>query len=396
MGARLLTLFRTLFRTRFQALGLALLLAASGASAHKPSDSHLSLNVGDTAQFSGQWDIHLRDLDFAIGLDADGDGNITWGELRTRHADIAAYASARLRVLANGQPCTLSVGAQQVDGHTDGAYTVLPLQLACAARPQALQLQYTLFADTDPKHRGLLKLTALGATSTAILGPQAPVQDFVLQETSIWQQFVDYFRDGVWHIWIGFDHILFLLSLLLPAVGTWALTGMPPRHGPWTPVSRFSAAFWDVLRIVTAFTVAHSITLSLATLGLVSLPSRVVESAIAASVVLAALNNIWPLFHSRRWIVAFVFGLVHGFGFASVLADLGLPQGALVLALVGFNLGVEGGQLAIVAVFLPVAFALRRSWFYRRAVLLGGSLLIALIAAAWFAERALDMQLMPF
>ena len=151
-----------------------------------------------------------------------------------------------------------------------------------------------------------------------------------------------------------------------------------------------------MLRIVTAFTVAHSITLSLATLGLVSLPSRVVESAIAASVVLAALNNIWPLFHSRRWIVAFVFGLVHGFGFASVLADLGLPQGALVLALVGFNLGVEGGQLAIVAVFLPVAFALRRSWFYRRAVLLGGSMLITLIAAAWFAERALDMQLMPF
>jgi hypothetical protein len=208
---------------------------------------------------------------------------------------------------------------------------------------------------------------------------------------------VDYLRDGVWHIWIGFDHILFLLSLLLPAVGSWALLGgTPPRHGPWQPVSRFGTAFWDVLRIVTAFTVAHSITLSLATLGLVSLPSRLVESAIAASVVLAALNNVWPLFHSRRWMVAFVFGLVHGFGFASVLADLGLPQDALVLALLGFNLGVEGGQLAIVAVFLPVAFALRRTWFYRRAVLVGGSLLIALIAAAWLAERALDLQLMPF
>jgi len=383
----------------WRALALALLLlgATASAVAHKPSDSYLQLTVGDSAQFTGQWDIHLRDLDFAIGLDADGDGQITWGELRARHKEIAAYATARLAVVADGTACTLRVGTQQVDEHTDGAYTVLPLQVACAARPQALKLQYTLFADTDPKHRGLLKLTAQGATRTAILGPQAPVQDFVLHQASAWQQFVDYLRDGVWHIWIGFDHILFLLSLLLPAVGSWALLmGTPPRHGPWQPVSRFATAFWDVLRIVTAFTVAHSITLSLATLGLVSLPSRLVESAIAASVVLAALNNVWPLFHSRRWMVAFVFGLVHGFGFASVLADLGLPQDTLVLALLGFNLGVEGGQLAIVAVFLPVAFALRRTWFYRRAVLVGGSLLIALIAAAWLAERALDLKLMPF
>jgi hypothetical protein len=384
------------FALRALALGLAMQGAAGGALAHKPSDSYLAIAVGDTAQITGQWDIHLRDLDFAIGLDTDGDGAITWGELRARHADIAAYASARLVVAADGKPCTLSVGVQQVDEHTDGAYTVLPLQWACAARPQTLKLQYTLFADTDPKHRGLLKLSALGATRTAILGPHAPVQDFVLQETSAWQQLGDYLRDGVWHIWIGFDHILFLLSLLLPAVGTWALIGVPPRHGPWQAVSRFSAAFWDVLRIVTAFTVAHSITLSLATLGLVTLPSRLVESAIAASVVMAALNNLWPVFHSGRWIVAFVFGLVHGFGFASVLADLGLPQGALALALLGFNLGVEGGQLAIVAVFLPVAYALRRSWFYRRAVLVGGSVLIALIAAAWFVERAFDLKLMPF
>ena len=107
-----------------------------------------------------------------------------------------------------------------------------------------------------------------------------------------------YLRDGVWHIWIGFDHILFLLALLLPAVGVWA------AHR-WQPVTGFAPAFWDVLRIVTSFTVAHSITLSLATLGFVSLPSRLVESAIAASVVLAALNNVWPMFLGQRWLVAF-------------------------------------------------------------------------------------------
>jgi hypothetical protein len=376
-------------------LALALTLLQAPAHAHKPSDSYLTLNVADSG-VSGRWDIALRDLDVAIGLDADGDGAITWGEVRQRHTDIAAYATARLAVAADGRPCTLAVGTQQIDEHTDGAYSVLPLKLACAGAPRTLTLNYTLFADLDPQHRGLLNLQAQGVAKTAILGPQAPSQSFVLSEASAWTQFVDYLRDGVWHIWIGFDHILFLLSLLLPAVGIWPLMHAPRRHGAWQPVDRFGQAFWDVLRIVTAFTVAHSITLTLATLGVLALPSRLVESAIAASVVLAALNNIWPMFHGRRWIVAFLFGLVHGFGFASVLADLGLPQGTLVLALLGFNVGVEAGQLAIVAVFLPLAFALRRSWLYRRGVLLGGSCVIAAIAAAWMVERVFDLKLLPF
>ncbi len=120
-----------------------------------------------------------------------------------------------------------------------------------------------------------------------------------------------------------------------------------------------------------------------------------VESAIAASVVLAALNNVFPLFQGRRWMVAFGFGLIHGFGFASVLADLGLPQGALLLALLGFNLGVELGQLAIVALFLPLAYGLRHTVLYQRWILVGGSWLIAALAAQWFAERAFNLSLSP-
>ena len=368
---------------------LALALLAGAAQAHKPSDSYLTVTVQD-GRLRGQWDIALRDLDLAVGLDADGDGRITWGEVRAQHAAIAAYATARLQVQADGQPCTLTVGPQQVDEHTDGAYSVLPLQLACTvAAPKALSLRYTLLADLDPQHRGLLNLTVDGASRSAILGPQAPLQTFTLASISRWQAFADYAREGIWHIWIGFDHILFLLSLLLPAVGLWAARR-------WQPVDRFGQAVVEVLKVVTAFTLAHSITLTLAVLGLVSLPSRVVESSIAASVVLAALNNVWPVFHGRRWMVAFAFGLLHGFGFASVLVDLGLPQGALAVALAGFNVGVELGQLAIVAAFLPLAYALRRSWFYRHAVLVGGSLLIAGLAGVWLAERVLDLKLMPF
>lgn len=375
---------------------LLMLLAAvvMPAMAHKPSDSYLAFKVDGATGITGQWDIALRDLDFAIGLDADGDGNITWGETRAKHAEIAAYALARLAVQADGVDCALSVPDQLIDRHSDGAYTVMQLALACPQlnpqqRPKQLTLSYRLFADIDPQHRGLLKLEAGGQVRTAIFGPEARRQQFTLEKASRLEQFVDYAREGVWHIWVGFDHILFLLSLLLPAVLIW-------QRGRWHAAARFSTSFIEVAKIVTAFTLAHSITLSLATLGVVALPTRLVESAIAASVVLAALNNVWPVLRGRLWMVAFGFGLIHGFGFASVLADLGLPSGALVLALIGFNVGVELGQLAIVGVFLPLAFVLRHSWFYQRLVVIGGSLLIAAIAAVWLAERAFNFKVMPF
>ncbi len=360
------------------------------AWAHKPSDSYLAVTVGE-AGIGGQWDIALRDLDYAIGLDADGNGEITWGELRARHDEIAAYALARLSIAADGRACTLRTTEQLVDDHSDGAYSVLRFTADCGGTkaPQKLDIGYRLFADLDPQHRGLLRLVAGGGARTAIFSPQAAQQAFELKEQSRWSQFIDYGVEGVWHIWKGFDHILFLLSLLLPAVLAWV-------NRRWQPVARFHEALVDVLKIVTAFTLAHSITLSLATLGLVALPSRLVESTIAASVVLAALNNVFPVFHGRRWMVAFGFGLIHGFGFASVLADLGLPTGTLAVALVGFNLGVECGQLAIVGAFLPLAFVLRHTAFYRRVVFVAGSALIAGVAGIWFAERALDFKLLPF
>ena len=372
-------------------LAATLMFAAGSAAAHKPSDSYLSLSAAPEAgRFNGRWDIALRDLDSALALDADGNGEITWGEVRARHDEIARYALTRLKLRVGSAECALEPGAQQIDEHTDGAYTVLPFVARCAdASGAPLEIEYRLFADLDPQHRGLLALTLAGATRTAVLGPSDAIQRFDAAQPERWRQWLSYVGEGVWHIWIGLDHILFLISLLLPAV--LLLTGPPPR---WSPVPRFAPAAWDVLRVVTAFTLAHSITLSLATLGLIALPSRVVESVIAASVVLAALNNVWPLVGGRRWMVAFAFGLIHGFGFASVLADLGLPRDALVLALLGFNVGVELGQLAIVAVFLPLAYLLRATRLYRSGLVVGGSLVIALLATLWFVERAFSVKLL--
>lgn len=350
---------------------LVLLIASSAAWAHKPSDSYLTLHV-EGSTVTAQWDIALRDLDFAIGLDADGDGQLTWEEVRTRHDAIAAYALSRLAIAADGAPCPLTAVSQMLDYHTDGAYTVLRLHATCMGAPQRLLIAYRLFADVDAQHRGLLRIEHGGTTTSAIAGGDQPTLHITLAQPRPWRQFADYVKHGVWHIWIGYDHILFLLSLLLPAV---LVTAGARGVG------------LDVLKVVSAFTLAHSITLSLAALEVVSLPSRWVESAIAASVAIAAANNLVPIIQGKRWLAAFVFGLVHGFGFASVLADLGLPRGSLVLALVGFNAGVEVGQLAIVAAFLPLAFAARATWLYRKVLLTGGSSVIVLIAAFWFAER---------
>jgi hypothetical protein len=373
-----------MMRPVLRALLLALLMfALAPAQAHKPSDSYLTLSVKGQ-QVSGQWDIALRDLDYALGLDQNGDGELTWDEIRSQHQVIAAYAMERLALSSAQRTCPLVAGQQLVDQHTDGAYTVLRFSATCPAAIDALDVHYRLFADIDPQHKGLVKLDRDGLISTAIFSPDNARQSLSLATPSRWGQFREYTLHGIWHIWIGFDHILFLLSLLLPAV----LMPAASRQA-----QTIKAAFLDVLKVVTAFTLAHSLTLTLASLHVLALPSRWVESAIAASVALAALNNLVPLFRGRRPLAAFVFGLIHGFGFAGVLADLGLPQSALLFSLFGFNLGVEIGQLAIVGVFLPFAFALRATWFYRQ-LMSTGSALIVMIAALWLVERAFDLKLL--
>ena len=363
-----------------------LVLMAGTALAHKSSDSYLTVQAqGD--QVSVQWDIALRDIQFAIGLDANGDDQITWGELQQKERELQAWASSRLS-LQRGGACTFKPQALQVGEHTDGGYAVLAWSGRCPQQHGPLSIQYSLLFDLDTQHRGLLKLDLDGVTHSAVLGPQSGVMQFA-EATTAGAQFVQYLWQGVWHIWIGFDHILFLLALLLPAVLLRRRWGRGSGvHG----VSRFKDASLSVLAVVTAFTLAHSITLSLAALQIISLPSRLVESAIAASVVFAAANNLVPMVQGR-WLMAFFFGLIHGFGFASVLTELGLPTGALAVSLVGFNLGVELGQLAIVAVFLPLAFVLRHTPFYQRGVLVGGSWAALLLALAWFVERAFDLSL---
>jgi hypothetical protein len=384
---------------------LVLLLFAHTAFAHKASDSYLTLQWdsetnSNSHQIRGQWDIALRDLDVAVSLDRDGDGVLQWQEVKAKHAAIADYATSRLRLSVDGFPCTLNVGEQLLDRHTDGAYSVLPLSGQCPVNKNGknaeLKIDYRLLFEIDAQHRGLLKLANHRQTTSVIFSVESPsfiTSGATSTNRELAHTLSGFILDGVKHIAIGFDHILFLVALLLPAVLI--------REGlQWKPVSTLPKALLTIAGPVTAFTFAHSITLVLATLGIVSVPSQIVESLIAASVVITAVDNVVPCFPSalqqRRWLIAFVFGLIHGFGFATVLQDLNLPRSDLAFSLVGFNVGVELGQLALVVVLLPIIYALRSWSAYTRIVVAGGSLAICTVASGWLLERALHLEFMPF
>lgn len=365
-------------------------LWAINARAHDPSKSYLHLTV-ETNRIAGQWDVPLKDLQTVVTLTTNSDGFVTWDDLNARYARVTAYVFARLKITVDGRAvaCRVSNKEPEVADFSDGTYVQIPFSIENISTQRMIELDYQLFFDVNSLHRGLLRLDNGDKTQSAVFSPDHPKQSFTIGETSPGRQFLAFLREGIFHIWTGYDHILFLVALLLPAV-------LQREAGKWRGVPALRPAFINVLKIVTAFTVAHSLTLSLAALQVVRLPSRLTESAIAFSVLLAAANNLWPVVRERGWIVAFFFGLVHGFGFANALADLGLVHGALALTLVGFNFGVEIGQLVIVVIFLPVAFALRDSWFYQKPLLRFGSLLIILIAATWLAERVFDFKILPF
>jgi hypothetical protein len=392
-------------------VALGLLLATGVAGAHKASDSYLQITAAP-GQLDVSWDIALRDLDVALDLDSDADGKLTWGEVRAAWPRIEAYALRRLAI----EGCPLASVGRGLERRNDGAYAVLMLRSSCTLSAGMPRISYGLFADVDPTHRGIAKVQRAGqGVALSVLEPTAAMAaaasappsateaasgvvvssstalssvDAPSRATSAHRRW-EFLLEGVRHILTGYDHVLFLLCLLLPAV-----MRRVPRG--WQPVERLGQAVWPVVGIVSAFTVAHSITLGLAALKLVSLTPAFIEPAIAATIVLAALDNVLPIFPVRRVVVTFFFGLIHGFGFAGVLAELSLPRADFAWALLQFNLGLEVGQLVIVAVATSVLFGLRRWRGYPKVVIGAGSVLAIAIGVVWLIERLGNVSLLPF
>ena len=240
-------------------------------------------------------------------------------------------------------------------------------------------MRYAILFDRDPTHRGLLSIESGGAVTSAVLSPEVPetVIDPARPPAS---GFLSFLALGFEHISYGLDHLLFLLVILLPL----AFRGDGRR------------AAVEALKILTAFTLAHGLSLALAVLGVVDLPSRLVETAIALTIVLAAIDNLRPFLPGRRWQVAFTFGLIHGLGFASALGPINLPPLGLATALLGFNLGIEAGQVLVALLFLAAAYPLRNLPLLGRGLLPAGSLAALAVAGLWLVDRALALNVAPF
>jgi hypothetical protein len=342
----------------------AIVGGAAPALAHKPSDAHVRLAI-DAAQITGRLEIAVRDLDAALAID-DGDGAITWGELTAAAPRIASYVTDRVAIAG----CSIALGPGALAELSDGAYLSLPITARCDRAPRVLEVTYRLMFDVDAQHRGLVHVDG----QTVIVRDAAPVHVTLGEATST----ASFVREGVWHIWMGLDHILFLICLILPAV-------FQRPTARWQAADSMRDVAVEVFEIVTAFTLAHSITLVISSVGLVRLPSRLTETAIALSVAAAALNNLIRAIDAR-WAVAFALGLLHGFGFSNVLIDLGLPSHELIGALLGFNVGVEIGQAAIVLALIPALYLIRRTLAYQ-ALLWAGSATVVVVAAAWSYQR---------
>lgn len=350
--------------------------------AHSLGASYLSLrDVANTPDLSGRWEIALVDVNGLVDLDVNADGALTWGEIRSQEAQIAAVALPGLDLRRANQSCAPRITGVLLNERSDGFYLVLDFAAACPTAGE-LQVAERLLFERDRSHRAVLAVSAGDRQASGVLTPDQPAwRDSSSTGAAGLQAFTEFFREGTWHIWIGYDHIAFLVLLLLPVV-------LRPERGGWRAAESWRTELWSAVRIVSAFTLAHSLTLSLAALGILQPPERPVEMLIAASVACAGLLNLFPVAARYGAWIAFGFGLIHGFGFAAVLGELGLESTSLLWSLLGFNLGVEAGQLAIVGALLPLLHVLRGSAAYRRGVVPATSIVVGLLALTWLFERA--------
>ncbi|MEO0973104.1 MAG: HupE/UreJ family protein [Pseudomonadota bacterium] len=377
-------------------LGLVLGVLATTVQAHSLGSGYVFLNVG-LERLHGEVQVTLEDLDKAFALDADGDGKLSEQEAEARIDEILTYLADRIAIGTEDRDYDIGWTTYEYRRYPEGKYLAYLYEVRDpGAVPDVLRLRYELLFDVDPAHRGYLVIPSnekgagvdSGEETTLGFSPDRAERTVDVTALSMWTSLFTFIASGVWHIWIGIDHILFLVALILPAV-------LLRRDAAWAPVQDFGPAFWNVVKIVTLFTLAHTITLSLAALDVVRLPSRLVESVIAASVVVAAINNLVPVLHRRMGWIVFGFGLFHGFGFASVLAEKIQNRSNIVVDLLGFNIGVELGQIAIIVAVFPILFAVRGTRAYLRGLFPVGSVVIGLLALGWLVERALDVEFLP-
>jgi hypothetical protein len=369
-------------------LGITPLFFQTTGWAHNLGQSYVYLQIYDE-QLTGRFEIILDDLNKGLLLDQT-ENPITTDDLPQRLSEVQAYINSHLSFEADGEPLEIRFSGLETLKAKGKVFALLDFTLIDnRPTPDAIDIDYSILFDVDPEHSGMVLIEQFWrgqifnneSRPSLIFSDTNRSQQLDLSSYSMLSAFLGIVKLGIKHILLGIDHILFLIALILPAA-------MIRKERHWEPVAKFRSAFFYVIKIVTLFTIAHTLTLSLAALQVVDLPPRLVESVIALSIAVAALDILFPIFKKKIGWVVFLFGLFHGFGFASVLSHLGVLGEHMALSLFGFNLGVEIGQVAVILIIFPTLYMIRRHAFFPRIVLRYGAVVLIMLSAVWFFERA--------
>ena len=384
-----------------------LFLAFNTLLAHNPDQSYLYFRVYQD-NIEGTIEMTIKDINKALGTEIDPSPYFKEKNAEIEKKDLPQawqqyapqlkeYLLSKVDIKAGNQQLNLNFNDLEILPLSKAVYILYNFDLQpLSVTPEELQINYEVLFDKDDIHRGLTiiehnwKAGIINneSVSSLIFSPSDRTQTLSLSDNSMWKGFVALIKLGMWHIYIGIDHIFFLLALILPSVIK--KRNMADRL-QIEGVDRFKPAILYILKIVTLFTIAHSITLSLAALGYISLDSRIVESIIAFSIGLAALHNIYPIFNRSESLITFLFGLFHGMGFASVLGEKGIEGDYLAFSLLGFNIGVEIGQALIVLAIFPILYFLRKKPYYRK-ILVYTSIFLIIASLYWCIERFFEVD----
>lgn len=373
---------------------ILLALLSLPAWAHKTSNAFVYV---DTDQHSGRVDVAVSDLLRLRSLDANSDARVTYGEIEAEMVSLQKLVATAIDISEDTLACALSWKEPALTRHLDEYFVAFRFDALCPT-DGPWRIQYRLLFEQDSLHRGLLSWHQGESEGTDVFTPER-VEVELVGDASVLRTVSTYFDHGVTHLLIGYDHLLFLLALLLPVirqllvVPTWSakkfslsLQG-PVAMDPERASQGLTVLIRDILVIVTLFTVAHSVTLALSALDVVKLPSALIEVLIALSVSAAGLVALVESWHRYRRILAFGFGLIHGFGFANVLGDLTVSIADQVWALAAFNVGVEAGQVLVILLTLPLVY-LMRALLHRLLWLVNpGAMVIVSCGLFWALQR---------
>ena len=354
---------------RRRAPGLVLLLVTvlagkepAPVGAHPANVAHARIAIAESA-VEMTLSANLLELDLVLALDRDLDGRVEAREIEARRADVIDYLRGKVAVRASGRELPMELLALGIGRSGDGravVETTLAFRSEHALRDIAIRCEPLTELGAD--HTTLARIDTRGGSREFLFRPGVTYRE----APGALAHALEFLKLGIVHIFVGYDHIAFLVGLLL--TGGSALA---------------------IVKIVTAFTAAHSVTLSLAALDVVTLSPVIVEAGIALSLVYIAAENLFTRKRQGRWLVSFLFGLVHGFGFAAVLKELALPSSALVASLVTFNLGVEIAQVAIVAVVVPALYGLTRTRLHAPLARMASAVILSL-GLFWLYQRVLS------